>query len=124
MFIFSLLDHKGKFSIPVLDVKSKQLVLNVNQTLVLNCRWVSGRSREAGILVLLKNTQSASAQTGQLVHMEPRAPQTAVSVRERRHMVGASPPVSGENTLPCCLHSFPAIIRYLGQIYTVTPSIH
>lgn len=48
-FIFSLLDHKGKFSIPVLDVKSKQLVLNVNQTLVLNCRWVSGRSREAGI---------------------------------------------------------------------------
>lgn len=36
--IFSVLDQKGKFSIPVLDVKSKQLVLKANQTLVLNCR--------------------------------------------------------------------------------------
>lgn len=31
-------DQKGKFSIPVLDVKSRQLVLEANQTLLLNCR--------------------------------------------------------------------------------------
>lgn len=36
--IFSILDQKGKFSIPVLDVKSKQLVVKANQTLALNCR--------------------------------------------------------------------------------------
>lgn len=34
----SVLDQKGRFSIPVLDVKSKQVILNTNQTLVLNCR--------------------------------------------------------------------------------------
>ncbi|XP_041824241.1 vascular endothelial growth factor receptor 1 isoform X2 [Melanotaenia boesemani] len=31
-------DQKGKFSIPVLDVRSRQLVLEANQTLLLNCR--------------------------------------------------------------------------------------
>lgn len=38
MHSFSVLDQKGRFSIPVLDVKSKQLILNTSQTLVLNCR--------------------------------------------------------------------------------------
>ncbi|XP_028288442.1 vascular endothelial growth factor receptor 1 isoform X2 [Parambassis ranga] len=31
-------DHRGKFSVPLLDVKSQQLVLDTNQTLLLNCR--------------------------------------------------------------------------------------
>lgn len=31
-------DHKGKFSVPVLDVESRQLVLEANETLLLNCR--------------------------------------------------------------------------------------
>lgn len=34
----SVLDQKGRLSIPVLDVKAKQLILNTNQKLVLNCR--------------------------------------------------------------------------------------
>lgn len=38
MHSFSILDQKGRLSIPVLDVKSKQLILNTNETLVLNCR--------------------------------------------------------------------------------------
>lgn len=37
-------DHKGKYSVPTLDVTSQQLVLDANQTLRLSCRWVSGRS--------------------------------------------------------------------------------
>ncbi len=35
-------DQKGKYSVPILDVKTRQLVLDVNQTLQLSCRWVSG----------------------------------------------------------------------------------
>lgn len=42
---FSILDQKERFAIPVLDVKSKQLILNTNQTLVLNCRFVSAGFR-------------------------------------------------------------------------------
>lgn len=37
-------DHKGKYSVPTLDVTSQQLVLDAKQTLRLSCRWVSGRS--------------------------------------------------------------------------------
>lgn len=36
-------DQKGKYSVPILDVKTPQLILDVNQTLLLSCRWVSGR---------------------------------------------------------------------------------
>lgn len=36
-------DQKGKYSVPILDVKSRELVLDTNQTLQLSCRWVSGR---------------------------------------------------------------------------------
>ncbi|XP_034718603.1 vascular endothelial growth factor receptor 1 isoform X2 [Etheostoma cragini] len=31
-------DQKGKYSVPILDVKTRQLVLNINQTLQLSCR--------------------------------------------------------------------------------------
>ncbi|KAM9337201.1 vascular endothelial growth factor receptor 1 [Symphorus nematophorus] len=31
-------DQKGKYSVPILDVKTRQLVLDTNQTLQLNCR--------------------------------------------------------------------------------------
>ncbi|XP_036934609.1 vascular endothelial growth factor receptor 1 isoform X2 [Acanthopagrus latus] len=31
-------DQKGKYSVPILDVKSRQLVLDTNQTLLLSCR--------------------------------------------------------------------------------------
>ncbi|XP_032360311.1 vascular endothelial growth factor receptor 1 [Etheostoma spectabile] len=31
-------DQKGKYSVPLLDVKTRQLVLNINQTLQLGCR--------------------------------------------------------------------------------------
>ncbi|XP_028289693.1 vascular endothelial growth factor receptor 1 isoform X1 [Gouania willdenowi] len=31
-------DQKGRFSVPILDVKAQQLILSVNQTLLLNCR--------------------------------------------------------------------------------------
>ncbi|XP_068437356.1 vascular endothelial growth factor receptor 1 isoform X3 [Clinocottus analis] len=31
-------DKKGKYSVPILDVKSRQLVLDTNQTLLLSCR--------------------------------------------------------------------------------------
>lgn len=33
-------DTKGRFSSPVLDVTEKQLIIERNQTLQLNCRWV------------------------------------------------------------------------------------
>ncbi|TMS16886.1 Vascular endothelial growth factor receptor 1 [Larimichthys crocea] len=31
-------EQKGKYSVPILDVKTRQLVLDINQTLLLNCR--------------------------------------------------------------------------------------
>uniref|UniRef100_A0A3B4WTA9 receptor protein-tyrosine kinase n=1 Tax=Seriola lalandi dorsalis TaxID=1841481 RepID=A0A3B4WTA9_SERLL len=31
-------EHKGKYSVPILDVKTQQLVVNTNQTLLLSCR--------------------------------------------------------------------------------------
>uniref|UniRef100_A0A8C4DM90 receptor protein-tyrosine kinase n=1 Tax=Dicentrarchus labrax TaxID=13489 RepID=A0A8C4DM90_DICLA len=31
-------DQKGKYSVPILDVKTRHLVLDINQTLLLNCR--------------------------------------------------------------------------------------
>lgn len=31
-------DQKGKYNVPILDVKTRQLVLDTNQTLLLNCR--------------------------------------------------------------------------------------
>lgn len=42
-------DQKGKYSVPILDVKSRQLVLDTNQTLLLGCRWVSGRLIQANL---------------------------------------------------------------------------
>lgn len=31
-------EHKGKYSVPILDVKTRQLVIDINQTLQLSCR--------------------------------------------------------------------------------------
>ncbi|KAK7879036.1 hypothetical protein WMY93_030789 [Mugilogobius chulae] len=51
--LYSVLARDGRYSAPVLDVKSQQLVLNVDQTLLLNCRgrwklsWVSPPSLNA-----------------------------------------------------------------------------
>ncbi|XP_072234303.1 vascular endothelial growth factor receptor 1 isoform X3 [Leuresthes tenuis] len=44
-------DLKGKFSVPLLDVKSRQLVLEANQTLLLNCRgrWELSWAFPAGL---------------------------------------------------------------------------
>lgn len=56
--------------------------------------------------------------------MEPRAPQTALSVCEKRPMVSVSPPVSGEYSGPCCIHSFPAVNRLGPNIQMLTPAIH
>ncbi|XP_069007813.1 vascular endothelial growth factor receptor 1 isoform X3 [Embiotoca jacksoni] len=44
-------DQKGKFSVPLLDVKARQLVLDVNQPLLLNCRgrWELSWAFPAGL---------------------------------------------------------------------------
>ncbi|KAM4533573.1 vascular endothelial growth factor receptor 1 isoform 2-T2 [Odontesthes bonariensis] len=44
-------EQKGKFSVPLLDVKSRQLVLEANQTLLLNCRgrWELSWAFPAGL---------------------------------------------------------------------------
>ncbi|KAM9712753.1 vascular endothelial growth factor receptor 1 isoform 1-T1 [Menidia menidia] len=44
-------DQKGKFSVPLLDVKSRQLVIEANQTLLLNCRgrWELSWAFPAGL---------------------------------------------------------------------------
>lgn len=40
LFSFTEKEQKGRYSVPVLDVKSEQLLLSSNQTLLLNCRSV------------------------------------------------------------------------------------
>ncbi|XP_054863011.1 vascular endothelial growth factor receptor 1 isoform X2 [Amphiprion ocellaris] len=44
-------DQKGKFSVPLLDVKTQHLVLNVNQTLLISCRgrWQLSWAFPAGL---------------------------------------------------------------------------
>ncbi|XP_008286630.1 vascular endothelial growth factor receptor 1-like isoform X1 [Stegastes partitus] len=44
-------DQKGKFSVPLLDVKTQHLVLNINQTLLLSCRgrWQLSWAFPAGL---------------------------------------------------------------------------
>ncbi|XP_037550025.1 vascular endothelial growth factor receptor 1 [Nematolebias whitei] len=49
--VFGKEKDKGKFNVPVLDVTSRQLVLEVNQTLLLNCsgRWELSWAFPAGV---------------------------------------------------------------------------